>query len=99
MFQLRGKKLSAVRERKKNKIYRISRTKGDPQENSEDCVSSGVKKNDRSIKVDNVDKFEIKKVFKKRYKKKRHVSGHERGPTEGVPFLGAKEFSVQRKRF
>ena len=39
------------------------------------------------------NKFEIKKAFKKRYKKKRHVSGPERGPTEGVPFLEAKDFS------
>ena len=26
-------------------------------------------------------------------------SGHEREPTEGGPFLGTKEFSVQGKRF
>ena len=43
--------------------------------------------------------LKLKKFLRKDIKKKRHVSGHERGPTEGVPFLGAKEFSVQRKRF
>ena len=42
--------------------------------------------------------LKLKKFLTKDIKKKRHVSGHERGPTEGVPSLGDKEFSVQRKR-